>query len=485
MRSSTARLLAINTSVLTSADFLTKLMVFAISVLIARKLGPNIFGAYETALSMIYPLSIYVNFGMNGVIVRSAYNTSQDTDALVGTAMLLKLAIAVVIYPAGIFVAELVGYSSLIVKLIKILCLFSFAIVLESTFGAVLQARQHMTWLAAMRMIGTTVFAGAACGILFLNGSVAQLAWVRVAGGFVTVACLWFVIEKFHFAKLSLGLRSTGFILIAALPFAFSQMVNAWIFRVDVLLVAALAGEGQAGILSASNRIMGFILLVPMAFSYALAPQAFDLGKKSMDALALLCRRAIFASLTVGIPAAAGMFFIAEPFTLFIFGTEYAPRLLPLFVLAWCLPCIQLSTIAMNILWGADYMYSVPLLFGVGLVVNVIVGILLIPHYGAFGAAIGAFAGQFITVIATLVFMSLKLFRVKIMHILWAPIAASIVMLLILNAVHHHLQELYVLSLLITESIIGAAIYILVFLVLGKFTGLFYEEFCPAKWWMR
>ena len=377
------------------------------------------------------------------------------------------------------------GFSPLIVKLTGILSMFSFAIALESTFGALLQAHQRMVWLAAMRMVGTAVFAGAALFVLFSNVSVEQLAWVRVAGAFVTVACLWFVIEKFHFVKLRLNMRSGGFLLIAALPFALSQIINAWLFRIDVLLVTGLANEGQAGILSASNRIMGFVLLVPMAFSYALTPMAFDLGKKSMNALAILCRRAIFTSSTVGIPVAAGMFFIAEPFTLFIFGPEYAPRLLPLFVLVWCLPCIQLSTIAMNILWGADHMYSVPLLFGVGLVLNVIVGILLIPHYGAFGAAIGAFTGQFITAIAAIVFMSLKLFRVKIMHILWAPVTASVVMLLILNAVQHHLQELNVLPLLITESIIVTSIYILVFFVLGKCTGLFHEEFCPKKWWLR
>jgi O-antigen/teichoic acid export membrane protein len=477
------RVVAINTIVLTGADFFIKSTIAAISITIARKLGPGVFGAYETAFSLTCALVLYVNFGMNGAIVRSASDPRQDMNAFLGTALILKMGLAVVIYPLAILMAATFGYSTLILRLVGIMSIFSAALVFELTFGAVFQAHQRMGLLAVGRVLGTLAYAGAALLILISTMSVEQLAWVRLLGVLVTVACLWVIIKKLRLAQPRLLLSSVRPLLLSALPFGLVQIITTWHFKIDILLVAALTDARQAGIFSASSRTLGLLLLLPMAFSYALTPAAFQAGRKAEQKLVSLYQHSVFVSMVLGMPVTAGIFFIAKPFIRFVFGSEYAPMLLPLIPLSWCLPCIMLSLVTMNTLWGAGRMYTVPLFFGIGLIANIAVDLLLIPNNGAWGAAIGALVGQLVTAIAALIFVRLTFARIGIASLLWAPILSSAVMLAALYGIRELLHDLP--GIVPMEVALGAAIYVLVLHALGKATGLYHRDFWPQLRWLK
>lgn len=477
LHTSPLRLVAVNTILLSGSMFLTKLMVAGISITMARKLGPEVFGAYETALGLTYALVLYVNLGMNGAIVRSASDSHQDTNSFLGTALLLKMGLAVLIYPLAILIVRIFGYAPLIVQLVGIMSIFSAITVFELTLSTVFQARQRIVWLAVTRVLSVAVYACVALTILYSTMSIWQLAWARSAGALIAVACLWIFIKKFRFAQPRFRLHFVRPLLLSSFPFALAQMITTWRLKIDILLVTALTDECQAGIFSASGRVLGLLLLLPVAFSYALTPAAFETGRKTMQALAQLYRRSVFISMIIGIPIAAGMFFIAEPFMEFVFGAEYAPRLLPLMPLSWCLPCILLSIIAMNTLWGAGRMYTVPLFFGMGMMVNVAVDLLLIPNYGAWGAALGVLIGQLVTVIAALILVRFTLFRIGIVSLLWVPILSSAVMMAALYVFRGLLHSLP--GLFLIDVALGAAIYMLVLLSLGKVTGLSKKSFWP------
>lgn len=308
--------------------------------------------------------------------------------------------------------------------------------------------------------------------------SVTQLAWVRVVSGIISVVCLWVFMTKFRFAKPRLSMRFARKLLLFSLPFASAQILFTWQFRIDIMLITALTNGWQAGVFSASYRILGMILLLPVGFSYALTPAAFESGRKSGQALNLLFRRSVFASMVLGIPAAAGMSLIAEPVMHLFFTSEYVTHLLPLVPLSWCVPCLLLSSVAMNILWGAGRNYSVTLVFGLGLCVNIALDLYLIPIYGAWGAALGALGGQIATLIVALNIIKINLFPTNIGSLLWAPSLASAVMvvaLCLLKTMPTHISFVQLLM----KGVLGAIIYLIVLLTLGRGVGLHKKDFWP------
>lgn len=159
-RASSIRVVATNTAMVIAGEFFSKIITAAISILMARKLGPLIYGSYETGLALAYALVLYVNLGMNVVIVRSAVSSNEDMNSFLRTSLFLKMILSVIIFPLAIFTIKIFEYSPLIVQLTEILSIFSAVLAIQTTLEAVFQAKQRLVFVAVAQILGAVVYGG-------------------------------------------------------------------------------------------------------------------------------------------------------------------------------------------------------------------------------------------------------------------------------------------------------------------------------------
>jgi O-antigen/teichoic acid export membrane protein len=155
------------------------------------------------------------------------------------------------------------------------------------------------------------------------------------------------------------------------------------VIRIDLLMVNYFNGVIEAGIYSVAVGFADLVYMLPIAIGTILFPRIArdQTGEGGLTLLA--CR---FAVLLMGVVClAAGL--LAKPIILFLYGPAFANSVGPFL---WLLPgvfALSLEAIVANDLAGRGYPAILVVFWCIGLLLNIGLNLILIPRWGATGAA--------------------------------------------------------------------------------------------------
>lgn len=204
-----------------------------------------------------------------------------------------------------------------------------------------------------------------------------------------------------------------------AIPRAGSAAIDAGSVWVSVLLVAALAGPDEAGILGGVGRFVMAGLLAMQGLRIAIAPQLSRLlgAQRADDALAVHHQATLWI-IVLSWPLYIVMAFFSPGF-LQIFGPGFVPGA----------TAFSLLAVAMLVSTGLGNVQSLLLMGGrsrrhliaavAGLGTNIVVAVLLIPQHGLVGAAIAWGVGILLENVLAAYFASRMLGRSVVTGTMW------------------------------------------------------------------
>lgn len=364
---------------------------FLLSVLIARALGDDGFGAYATVLAWVFPLAMLVEYGLGTLTTRDvARDTTQGGDYL-----LLLTAARLVFGSVGmllvIVAAPLLSDDPVVVLGVRLSAPMVMILPFFSALTAIFRAHNVMyplPWLnigmlLAQVMLTALVFAlgGGVIAALIVNvlTSAGQLvaAWLVYRWRFFTPATLtgWGAIWGRTVALLRL-----------ATPFAFAGFFAVLQPRISVILLENLTDAATVGGFAAANRFIEAGRLIPNALFAALLPALSTLAHDS-SLLTRTFRRVSAGLLAFGLLSAVIGSVLAAPIITLTYGAAFSAAVPLLQVLLWSL--------AFNLLRGGRTLYWYALgregfvnrVNGVILVLQIALSLWLIPQYGALGVA--------------------------------------------------------------------------------------------------
>jgi O-antigen/teichoic acid export membrane protein len=170
-------------------------------------------------------------------------------------------------------------------------------------------------------------------------------------------------------------------------------VVNALYARADIFVLSSLGSWRDVGIYSAALRLVDLARTIPPAYARAIYPVLARMRARGRGEYAEAASRATRNGLLLAIPLALGLSGLAEPAIRILFGSELAPAAAILAGLAWIVVPFSLAIVLAQILFAADRQ-AVDL--GVNLIsmaVSLGGAVLLVPRFGAAGAAGSALAG--------------------------------------------------------------------------------------------
>lgn len=159
------------------------------------------------------------------------------------------------------------------------------------------------------------------------------------------------------------------------------------VFRIDTFFLNKMVSTAQLGLYSVSVNVSELLLLIPSSIGVALFPHLSGLDKKEQTDTMCLVGRVSFIIGFLGIFALA---IIGYPFIWIVFGKDFLPAFVPFLFL---LPGLMAMTVNYSY---SNYFSSIgqPLvgayIFLVGLIINVVLNLVLIPKLGISGAAISS-----------------------------------------------------------------------------------------------
>lgn len=365
---------------LLAASFLT-------SIVLVRALGPAGFGELSFLLAVVGLLSPVGQVGVNGLVARAVLERPAEERSALRTALALRLAGSIsvlllgVVYWAFAEAHETGRWVLLALLIAQPATMFQ---VLEFWFQAHLKAAALVPWRVATLTLTALLKAALALltrdvrvvALVFaleyvLLGGAYLLAWRRASGSWIAPA----VTRRW--------LRWFG----ARAPWLFfSGLAEIVYLRIDIVMLERLRGVGETGIYAVAARLSEIWYALPVMLAAALYPALW--ARRGDDAAyvrglqaALDAMAAMALLLALVVQVAAG------PLVTLLFGVAYAAAAPVLALHIWAGVFVFMRAVLSRWLLAEDLMRLSLLTHAGGAILNVGVNLLLIPRYGAIGAA--------------------------------------------------------------------------------------------------
>ncbi len=217
--------------------------------------------------------------------------------------------------------------------------------------------------------------------------------------GFITIFassanCIFNFINIRHFISFKKKKKYNLRRHIKAVLILFSaSMVITVYSNFDVVMLGIISGENEVGIYNTALKIKNILLSLSTAATSVLIPRiSYYIKNKRLDKIEHLIANTVRISMLLSVPASIYIFIFAHDVILFLCGREYLSAISTLRVLIACIfPLILTNLFGCQLLipLGKEKRYTQSVF--VGMWINLALNSLLIPHFGAFGAAIGTF----------------------------------------------------------------------------------------------
>lgn len=162
------------------------------------------------------------------------------------------------------------------------------------------------------------------------------------------------------------------------------QLIDLLQLRFDMALLGALAGPKVLGVYTVASKFAELVQLPGLALNYVLFP---DFAKDDKAEATRRTRKLILPAFGVSVVAALPLAAIAGTALPWIFGDVFDDAVVPTYIRLAGVVTFGVTGLIMAYLYGVGRPGAASTCQGIGLAVVVIVGVLLIPPFGAEGAA--------------------------------------------------------------------------------------------------
>lgn len=361
-----------------------------VGVWIARYLGPEGYGLLSFAGSYVMLFSALALFGLESLVVRELVTDSDHRATILGTTFLIRLVSGTLAYLLALVMILVLrpgdSVALLLVALLGSSLLFQATEVIDLWFQSRVESRYAvMVRVAAFLLSSTAKLACVLAGASLTAVVVATAAEaLLVAGGLVVV--------YLHTAGRLRSWRwdNTRFrsLVSSAVPMVLSGIVLMVYLRIDQVMLGALAGEAEVGFYAAAVRISEVWYFVPAAIVSSLFPRIVELRASDRVQFEQRLQRLYNLLAFLGYAVALPVTLLAPWLVQLLFGSAYQPSAPLLAVLIWAGLFANL-TVARNahfiaLDWGRAQLWTA----SAGAAANILLNLLLIPRYGAMGAAV-------------------------------------------------------------------------------------------------
>ncbi len=387
--SHTARSVARQASLLMLASTAQKVISFLAFTVAARVLGVDGVGTYFYALSLSSLAGAWTDLGLTPLVIRAFAHSEEEGWKYVRRAMVAKVVlIPVTALSALVYTGFAIPSGEGLLPFIAI-ALFVMAEDAVSLLGyGILRGRQRLEKESLGMVLGQLLSSAALVAAVLLGFGVfgALLALAFGSAWHVVWSIIW--VRRLGWRSFRGETVRWRVLVYQAMPFALAGLFVRVYSSVDAVLLRQWQGASTVGHYAVAYKLTYALQFLPLAFVAALYP-ALSAAHAREDEAALVHTSLgswRFMAL-LGFPLAAALSAFASRLVPWVYGDAFAPAALVLSVLAWVLPSIFLDFPIGSYLNATHQAARKTIAMGATMVVNVALNLVLVPRFGALGAA--------------------------------------------------------------------------------------------------
>lgn len=407
----------------------TPVASFFLVFMIARRLGTSGLGEYSTALSLYAIFQSVCSLGFNLLITKEVAQDGRKVNKyLVNCSFLgvvFSLAAAALMCVAATWITESPAVRHSIYILGASLAFFSVATVCHS----ISTAFEKLEYVMIPTIAGNMVKLLLGTYILYRGFGIVVLMMVILLSQFIN-----FILSAYYaykFATAPLGKINIKFckLVVTAVPIYSIIVIFATIrANVNVLLLTKMLGFEHAGYYSAVYKLVDIFKLGLSAYIMALQPVVFRSFSLEAERFKRICVESIKYLTIIVLPVIVLSIIFSDRIVLLVYKEKFLPASSALHIMIWILLFYSVNQILAHALIGGNNPGKNLEANVIGLACNILLNVILIPHYSFMGAAFAMTFSVFLVALLQYYYVTRKLFSFNILKNLKKPLLSAVIM---------------------------------------------------------
>lgn len=355
------------------------------SLLIARQLGPALYGQYAASLVLVSFTSIVFSLGLNTWLLHETSRNPEKQGVLLGSVLAVKILIGLPWLIITYALADVID-SSTFPKEIVFLC--ALVVFFDNIFSTLLTAFKALfkNQITFTLMMGSALFwMMGTIGLIYQKQEstpiyIALHAAILLLSIIVTGWLVWRVIPPM------VNSGTMKWALKSSFPYATSEFLVLSTLRIDVLIVALLLGEQATGIYSPAVSIINALFLPLSSISWVILPILSNQFSNNTQQAWNTAKRSIWFFLVIGAGFAIAMLLGARFITL-VLGSSYSASQEIVQILSIILLIHALIMAMTNILIATEQQGKRAIIQTAAVIINIILDLAVLQRVGIRGAA--------------------------------------------------------------------------------------------------
>ncbi|MCH7499204.1 MAG: flippase [Nitrospinae bacterium] len=373
------------------ADKLIRMCVgLAVGVWIARYLGVKQFGQLNFAIAFASLFTALATLGLDQIVIRELVRHPDQKNEILGSAFALKLMgglVAFAVVNATIWMVRPTDFlTHWLVGIIAAGMIFQAFDAIDLWFQS--QVKSKFTVYA--KSTAFLILSAVKVGLILYGAGLMAFAWTGLAEVVVGALGLMVAFKSVgsSFGSLEIHWPRMLQLLKESWPLLLSGLAITFYMRIDQVMLGEMLGEHDVGIYSAALRLSEVWYVIPMVIVSSVMPSFTEARAHSEELYYQRLQKLFTYLVRIAYLVAIPMTIIATPLITLLFGTQYSSAGPVLAVHIWAALFVFLG-VARGI-YSINEGLNIPVMFGTisGAILNILLNIILIPRYGALGAAI-------------------------------------------------------------------------------------------------
>jgi O-antigen/teichoic acid export membrane protein len=385
-----------NTAILAGYTLFEIATVFLFTIVLARYLGAGDFGRLGFALSYALLFSVLQDPGISMAMTKLvAITQGERQSGLVATGFTLRLLLSALLLLISLVPFGFSAYMRQNAGLIILIVLSENFRSLVLYFGCVFRGHQRNKYEALSLAVERVASLAAGSTLLILGYGINAIAWVYFSTRLASLLIAVFIyLRRFGWLKPNLNPELVRNIRKEATPLAVLLVCERTNMYLPPILVTVFAGEHATGIFQAAFKaVMPAVLMSTAVAASLYAPMASRFTTDPAES-ARLFRAGVRVLLHLLLPAAVVTLLLSRQLTVLLYGVDYAAAAPVLQALTPYYVSIVFIAISHLFMPAIDRQKAVAVVSVVSVVVNVVLGLVLVPRWGPTGGGIGLAAAQ-------------------------------------------------------------------------------------------
>ena len=386
------------------------LWIFGIDLHVQNTVGAENYGFYFVIFNFSFLFHILLDLGVHQFNNREVARNPSLLATQFGKLFALKAFLAVMYFTVTFCLAQLFGYTFLQKKMLFFLAinqlLLSFILFSRSNFTAMQWYKWDSFFSVFDRVLSIILCALLLYTPFFGPFEIIDFVYAQtialILGAILSLAIVaWkgeVVYPKFEW-------KSLFPLLIQSFPFALVVLLMTIYTRIDAVMLGKLLGDTgniQAGIYAGAYRILDAMNMLPFLLASLLIP-FFARKLKSKESFSEEMWTSVSLIWVISVPVVILTYYFHPQVIDLLYKQGDSEWFLSFQMLLFSFPLVALSYVFGGFLTAAGRLKTISIFALITIVLNLVLNFILIPQYGAGGAAIATFFSQGLMAFAQLI----------------------------------------------------------------------------------